>query len=70
MVSMLLAFFPTFNLNSMHYLCPSESPAILVTKKKCMLVIAASLEATVQVISWQQIDWNSCRLLLFLDKLK
>ena len=51
---MLLAFFfPTFK----QYFYPSESPAILVIKKKkCMLVIAASVEAKFRVIPWGQVD--------------
>ena len=69
MASVLLAFsLPTFNHNSMHIFYSSESPAILVTQK--WKIIAASVEATAHVIPWQQVYWNSCRLLLFLEELK
>ena len=54
----------------MYIIYPSESPIKSVTNKKCILVIAASVEATVQKIPWRQVDWNSCSLLLFFNKLK
>ena len=54
----------------MQIICSSESQIKVVKNKKCMLVIAASVKATVQVIPWRQVDWNSCRLPLFLDMLK
>ena len=69
-VLLLAFFFPIFNLNSMHIIYPSESPIKVVKNKTCMFGIAASVEAAVQVTPWRQVDWNSCRLLLFLDKLK
>ena len=44
---LLVFFFPTLNLNAMH---------IFYTSEKCMLVIAALVEATVQVIPSRQVD--------------
>ena len=68
---MLLAFFlPTFNLNSMHIVYPLESPIKVVKNTKWMLVITALVAAAVQVTPSRQVNWNSCRFLLFFDKLK
>ena len=43
---------------------------LVIKKQQKMHVEAALVEATAQVIPWRQVDWNSCRLLLFLGKLK